>query len=199
VPKTVKLKMNASSGKVDLQCSEDFFEDAMSQCIDVISTYQKTRFDERAVKKSVTTKAPSKKFNEKDETEEDTSSANAPKKTRSKSGKSANYNQIDLKLTDEQARDLRSFFEGKSPKNQNDIVCVVAFKLKEFLNKDDFSKDEIFSGIRLIPGVKTPKNLRAVFQNTMDQGNCSVEDGKFIANFATDDYVNLKLPESRES
>ena len=199
MPKSVKLKMNASSGKIDLQCAEDFYEEAMEQCIAVISTFQKQMSVPQQRKSEGVSSKPSPKVADvRVDTVDEENAAEKPKKARAKSGKAPNYNRVDLNLTEEQARELRKFYEDKMPKRQNDIVCVVAHKLKAYLNKEDFSVDEIFSGIRLIPGVKTPKDIRAVFKNTMDEGNCDVVDGKFIANFATDDHVTLSLPVTKE-
>lgn len=192
--KNVKLEINASIGKVKLQCSEEYFEDAMGQCIELITKYQG--------KENTPHKYNSNELNSaKAEVKEDNPikeevKVEPPKRTRSKSGKTPNYSVVDLGLSDDQKRQLREFFLQKSPSRQNDLVCVVAAKLKEIKGKDNFSCDEIFSALRYLPEVATPKNLRAVFQNIMNEGNGEFADGCFVANFATDDHVRLNLPKT---
>ncbi len=196
MPKTIKLKLNAASGKIELHCPEEFFETAMEQCIKVIDAYpytgqvsQRSNFE------------PSKTVDTAhDETgaSDDLQVAEKPKEKPKRSRKPPNYTPVDLGLSDEQARELRSFFSEKKPRKQNDIVCVVACKLKEFLGKDVFTVDEIFSGIRFLEAVKVPKNLSAVFRNTANDGNGIAEGNNFTANFATDDHVRLKLPEVKD-
>lgn len=199
--KNIKLKINAVSGKIDLQCPEEYFETAMEQCTLFVSSFPRsTSVEEKLSNEKLPDSSRELPGNSgldnsisppKDE-------VGKPKRTRSKSSKPPSYTRIDLKLSDEQARELRRFYSEKAPSNQNDIVCVVAYKLKEFLNKDSFSVDEIFSGIQLLEGVQTPRNLKAVFKNTFDQGNGVFDSGEFKANFATDDYVNLKLPKAKD-
>ena len=195
MPKNVRLKLNAREGSINLQCSEDFYESAMEQCQNIISTYfrmvpvetdkltKSTKSDEKILVPGQTTTVPATK-----------TEPIKPKRQRSPSGKPANYTQVDLGLTDEQSRELRAFYKEKEPKTQNDIVCVVAFKLRKFLSRDVFTTDDIFSGLRIIGGVTTPKDLRAVFKNISNKGYGAYGDSKFTVNFATEDYVTLELP-----
>ena|GEM_PF-6771571 len=198
MPKTIRLKMNASSGKIDLQCSEEFYEDAMSKCIEIVTVFSEKK---RQLKgKTADTKIFTSNTEEIEvETPPNAETSKKPTKTRSRSGKPPNYTKVDLNLSDDQKREFKEFFELKAPKTQNEIVCVVTSKLKEFLDQDNFSVDEVFSGIRLIGAIQTPKNLKAVFANIESQGIGIFTDGKLNANFATDDFVKLKLPKKKEA
>jgi len=194
--KNVRLKMNARDGSLSLQCSEAFYETAMEQCLNIISAYHevgpllndKTSIHSEGIKESKKPKG--------DDVIPDASSKETekPKRQRSVSGKAPNYTQVDLGLSDEQCRALKSFYEEKQPQNQNDTVCIIAFKLKEFLGRNEFSVDDIFSGLRIVGGVSIPRNLLAVFKNISYKGYGVYGNSKFTANFATEDYVNLELP-----
>ena len=207
--KSVKLKINASLGKIDLQCSEGYFEDAMGLCIEAFSTYQGSGVQPRSAvvvgdnleaensgkaSRSENLSSP-KPVNS---TPAPHSEVEKPKRQRSNAGKAASYSQVDLGLTDDQCRELKQFYEGKAPSVQNDIVATAAVKLKELTGKSEFSRDEIFSALRLIGGVKTPKSLKAVINNMNGMGLAGKNDGKLVVNFATEDRVNLELPESKK-
>jgi len=136
--KNIKLRLNAQKGAINLQCSEDFYESAMEQCLQIISAYHQVV----PKIKNASTKKDDVILVESSKSESSKSDVNVgkPKRQRSTSGKPANYNQIDLGLTDDQSRGLRAFYTEKAPKNQNDTVCVIAFKLKEFLNQELYLK-----------------------------------------------------------
>ena len=127
---------------------------------------------------------------------EDFSEEEKPKRQRASSGKAVNYTEVDLGLTDAQCRELKQFYESKNPKKQNDVVAVAVVKIKIMIDKADFSVDEIFSALRLIGGIKTPKNLKAVISNMYQLGLADKVDGKLVVNYATEDRVNLQLPET---
>ena len=199
--KTVSLKINARDGSVELKCSENFFETAMEQCIEVISAFNefpevKTQFSKPLSKKSESivdhTEVPIKDADKPIEKAK-------PQRQRSSGGEAPNYSEVNLGLTDNQCRELRQFYEEKSPSKQNDIVAVVTVKIADLIDKKEFSVDEIFSGVRLIGGVKTPRSIKAVINNMYSLGLAGRTDGKLVVNFATEDHVNLQLPAQTET
>jgi hypothetical protein len=104
-------------------------------------------------------------------------------------GKAPDYTTVEIELSDDQKRELKAFYNEMAPKKQNDIVCVVTHKVKQLSDKDTFTVDEVFSLLRLIGGIKIPRNLTAVFGNIVSEGNGAKDKGSFVANFATDDYI----------
>lgn len=194
--KIVKMKMNASEGRVDLKCSEDFFEEAMGKCIELLSNFQ---MRETHTTPEVTRQTPKK--NGVTETvipDEDKTIDDKPKRQRSSAGKPASYVEVDLNLSDEQCRELKDFYLSKNPKKQNDIVAVATVKIREMTGKKDYTVDELYSALRLIGGIKTPKNLTAVINNMYKLGLSDRRDGKLVVNYATEDRVNLQLSETVE-
>lgn len=122
-----------------------------------------------------------------------------PARTRSRSGsKLTNWKLVDLNLSTEQIADLRSFFEAKGPVTQNDMVAVVAVKLKEHLKRDQFVGDEIHSALKLV-GRPTPKDLRAVFKNMKQDGIADADGTTLYANSYLDDYVHYRMKKPAES
>jgi len=201
--------MNASLGKIDLQCSEAFFEDAMGLCIEALSAFQKSGVqlksdsvvDKPKENRTSTVVSPSDgSIPTKESPSPPVSSAeeNKPKRQRTNSAKAANYSEVELGLNDDQCRDLKQFFKSKAPSVQNDIVATVTVKIKELTNKDEFSVDDIFSALRLIGGVKIPKSLVAVINNMYKLGLAGRNDGKLVVNYATEDRVNLELPSANK-
>lgn len=102
------------------------------------------------------------------------------------------YQLVELNLAADQRAQIRQFFSEKGPTGQNEQVAVLAVKLKEFLQKSDFSADEIHSAFKIVD-LPTPKNMMAVFGNMKRDGRGNYSDNKLIVNSHTEDYVNYHM------
>lgn len=119
-----------------------------------------------------------------------------PAKRRRGNGKGVakvrSYQLVELNLTSDQRSQIREFFSQKAPAGQNEQVAVLAVKLKEFLQKNNFSAGEIHSAFKIVD-LPTPKNMMAVFGNMKRDGRGNYSDNKFIVNSHTEDYVNYHM------
>jgi hypothetical protein len=100
---------------------------------------------------------------------------------------------VDDLLEEAQRKQLREFYSEKGAANQNEQVAVLAFKLSDLTKREAFSGDEIHTAFQTV-GVKTPKNLMAVFGNMTADGLGNMADKKFKPNFKCDDLVKHDLP-----
>lgn len=99
---------------------------------------------------------------------------------------------VDLPLNSEQRQHLRDFFQKKNPAGQNDQVATIGVKLKEFMQKSNFTGDEIHSAFKVV-NLPTPKNLVAVFGNMKRDGRANYVDNQVVINSHTEDYVNYTM------
>jgi len=99
------------------------------------------------------------------------------------------YDLVDLGLSTDQRNSFRDRYTEKNPAQQSDMVAVVGYLLKEFMNKNSFSQNEIHSAIKIV-NKPTPKNLLAVFGNMKRDGIADYADSKVVINSLTEDYVN---------
>ena len=120
---------------------------------------------------------------------------NPPKPKRSKSkgpAKVRTYKIVDLGIGSGQRQEIKKFFEEKGPKGQSNEVATLAFALKEKMNKNTFSCDEIHSAFK-IANRPTPKNLIAVFGNMKRDGIAGYENNEIHVNSFTEDHVNFHM------
>jgi hypothetical protein len=115
-------------------------------------------------------------------------------------GKTKSYQLVDLGLSPQQRQAIQEFFTEKAPSQQNDQVAVLGVKLKEFLNRDTFTGDDIHSAFKVV-NKPTPRNLTAVFGNMKRDGKAGYSDNKIVINSYTDDHVqfHMKRAEPRKS
>lgn len=132
--------------------------------------------------------------------EKNTPEKNRDKKQRKRSsnGKARDYQIVELGLDESQREKLRSFVKEKSPKSQNDQVAVIGVFLKEALERETFSCNDIFTAYR-ITELKVPKNLPAVFGNMEQAGLAVREHNELKINYLAEDHVKHHLPKTEKA
>ncbi|TIM64927.1 MAG: hypothetical protein E5Y58_25745 [Mesorhizobium sp.] len=107
--------------------------------------------------------------------------------------KTTNWRIVEALLDEPGRASLKDFYRDKRPRNQNEQVAVLAFKLKELTARPGFDGHEIHTAFQIV-NAKTPRNLVGVFGNMTGSGLGKVMDKKFIANFKAEDIVKHDLP-----
>lgn len=189
----VTLKIDINNGTMEIQADADVFDGVATGAVELlerISAGIEFRQPEQPSQHlaNQTGNAPP-------ESGVDQPATKGKERKRRPSGttKVKNLKIIDDLLQPAQRAALKTFVQEKNPRNQNELVAVLAFKLKEFTERSGFSDDEIHTAVQAV-GRKTPANLRAVFGNMTADGLGKQEDGRFIPNFKCDDLVNHDLP-----
>jgi hypothetical protein len=125
-----------------------------------------------------------------------TKSTQESSKKKSKSNiKQKSWETVELPLSADQRADILKFFIEKDPKNQNDAVAVLAYKLKEIIGKATFSGNEIHTALKIV-GRPTPRNLSAVFANMRVAGISDYSDQNLVCTSLTDDHVLFHMGKS---
>ncbi len=188
----IRLKIDIRSGIIDVETDDATFSAVMDRAevlLDKFATIE-TGHGSNA--------SPSEKSGpgDADGSTNDPQTPNSQEKKRRKSGgggKTTSWKMVDNLLEEDQRKQLKEFYGEKSPANQNEQVAVLAFKLNHLTKREAFSGDEVHTAFQTV-GVKTPRNLMAVFGNMTADGLGNMADRKFKPNFKCGDLVKHDLP-----
>ena len=110
-------------------------------------------------------------------------------------GKREQYSVVDMGLSDADKQRFREFYAEKSPRNQNDQTLVIMYWLKTMGKVPITGWNEVFTGFRMIQGIKAPGKISSVLGNMVGQG-LVVNDGKgqYKITHVGEDRVKLELP-----
>ena len=189
---TIKLKIDAIQGTMDVECSGDDFDRVMLRAEKALEKFTNATTQPLHEKKAEVSDTP--KNSEKSDNPSAKQSSISPKPKRKKGGShTANWKIVDNLMSEEQRNKLKSFFQEKAPGKQNDQVAVLAFKLTEMLGREGFDGNEIHTAFQVVDQ-KTPANLTGVFGNMATDGLGKMVDKKWTPNFKSDDRVKHDLP-----
>lgn len=170
-----KVSLRIPGEEISKKCLSDIFNEAVEEKWTL----------ENIAGKGPSTKSRAKPSKQPESNQESSTSKNSKSKTES-------YQFIDLGLNEKDREDLRSFYEDKNPKGQNDIVLVLAYWLKAKGNRPLFDENVIYSAIQIVDA-GTPKVLSQVLRNIKNESKIvKVQDG-YKLNHVGEDYVKLKM------
>lgn len=110
------------------------------------------------------------------------------------------YKIAKLNMDEAKREEFRSFFSTKDPKGQNDQTLVIMYGLKTMASVQTPTKDEIFSGFRLLPDVKVPGKISSVLGNLVGGGFVTnVALGTYELTHVGEDRVKLELPQKNSA
>ncbi|MGX8701809.1 hypothetical protein [Caproiciproducens sp.] len=115
------------------------------------------------------------------------------KKRSSSSKKPESLKMVELGLEETQRQDFRKFYTDKNPKSQNEQILVIMYWLKNNANKNAFSKDEIYTGLRTVDA-KVPTRISSVLSNLGIDGKIISNDDGFHLHHTGEDFVKFDLP-----
>lgn len=202
---TVKIQIDLKSGTVLVEAPpealdtvfdriENFIprlseatEELISEAVDIKSFEEETRNQ---------TDKQNTKDNQESKSEE-TKKTVKKQKRRSGGSKTETFKIVDLGLDESQRADFRSFYESKTPKNQNNQVLVIMYWLSKKANKTLLSKEEIFTGFKTV-GARVPARISSVISNLMMDGKIIPDGGKYSLHHTAEDFVTHDLPERKK-
>lgn len=191
----IKLKIDIRSGVIDVETDDSTFSSVMDRAEILLDKFANIETGHGSDTNSSEDSRPIDTAG----SSVDPKAANAPEKKRRRSGgagKTASWKMVDNLLEEAQRKQLKEFYSQKGAANQNEQVAVLAFKLNELTKREAFSGDEIHTAFQTV-GVKTPKNLMAVFGNMTADGLGNMADKKFRPNFKCGDLVKHDLPRKK--
>lgn len=115
------------------------------------------------------------------------------KKRSASSKKPESYKMVELELNEAQRQDFRKFYTDKNPKSQNEQLLVIMYWLKNNANKEAFSKDEIYTGLKTVDA-KVPTRITSVLSNLGIDGKIISNDDGFHLHHTGEDFVKFDLP-----
>jgi len=189
----VKIDINLREGKILIEAPESALNTAFEKVDHIFNKFsgQIKPFEQ-----------PGNPKEEQYASDTEQSDVNTGKKRSSKS-RPKNIPTVDLKLSREQWEAFRTFYNQKSPHNQNSTVLVVMYWLIKNTERKSVSDQEILSGIKVVEGA-IPKRLESVIAN-LKIGSYVLSDKedkeKFILHHLGENFVENKLPkkEAKES
>lgn len=116
----------------------------------------------------------------------------SPKK-RSASSKPESLKAVDLGLTADDREEFRQFYQLKKPQGQSQHVLTVIYWLMKNTSKTFLTKDEIFTGLRIV-GEKVPKRLISVLSNLAIDSMIIRNKNEFSLHHIGEDFVEHDLP-----
>lgn len=115
------------------------------------------------------------------------------KKRSASSKKPESFKMVELGLEETQRQEFRKFYTDKSPRSQNEQILVIMYWLKNNANKDAFSKDEIYTGLKTVDA-KVPTRISSVMSNLGIDGKIISNDDGFHLHHTGEDLVKFDLP-----
>jgi hypothetical protein len=110
------------------------------------------------------------------------------------------YKIVSIDMDESKRTEFRAFFEQKAPSGQNDQTLVVMYGLKAMGKLSACSKDQIFSGFRMLPSIKVPGKISSVLGNLVGGGYVkNIGVGMYEITHVGEDRVKLELPAKKPS
>ena len=196
--KRISLKIDLSSGTIELDAPADSFDQAIEKTRELAATLDlrgQLARSEKVAPGAAVEQNPAR----------DLTPPPAPvtaTRARSKSAKSSgaragrigSFEEIHGMLSEAQEIELRAFMEEKAPAEQPDQVLVAMVKGEQLLNRKGFSFNEIYTLIWL-SGVKDlPKALDVVLQRLIKDQMVVRETDGYAAKFVGRNRVERDLP-----
>lgn len=184
----VKIRIDLATGVVDIEAPVEEYVEVLAQVREALPGLVKARGG------STTTEAPSTRDAE-DSSKKGSSNSKSKRTRRSSGSAKETYNVAKLGLDEDERQALRDFYVEKNPGAQHDQIAVLMYWFQSHTNRQQMSKDEIFTAFRTVEA-KVPAKISSVLGNMTSQLQWATAEGSgnFKLTHVGEDHVKYSLP-----
>ncbi len=192
MPSDISLKMDLSTGLIELNAPADRFNEVFAQAKEMVDSFQsKQKLTPHLPEVPSTVTAPfngeQNKIIQRGRVRQTGGSSGRP-------GRIGSFEPVDFGLSEEKERRLIEFYKEKAPIEQTHQIAVAMYQGEKELGRKSFSYNEIYSLLRLSGEKTLPKALDVVISK-MTKENWAVRDAEGISlKFVARDFVEESLP-----